>query len=201
MSSWSGSTSTRNEPLPEAELEFFMREALREAEAAGAAGEVPIGAVAVCSGRIVARARNRVEEHGSVTGHAEIELLRALERSTGDWRMDSFDVFVTKEPCPMCAGALVNARVRRIVFGVGDPAFGGCGGAVDIPGLPGALWHPEVIPGVLAEESLERIRSFFREARRRAKQEREKGVPSGKFDGGPKCCYIADKKHGVGDDE
>lgn len=156
-----------------------MREALREAEAAGAAGEVPIGRL-----RCVPAGSWRVpgtgsEEHGSVTGHAEIELLRALERSTGDWRMDSFDVFVTKEPCPMCAGALVNARVRRIVFGVGDPAFGGCGGAVDIPGLPGALWHPEVIPGVLAEESLERIRSFFREARRRAKQEREKGVHPG----------------------
>ncbi len=149
-----------------------MREALREAEAAGAAGEVPIGAVAVRGGRIVARGRNRVEERKSVTAHAEIELLREVEKITGDWRMEEFDFFVTKEPCPMCAGALVNARVKRIVFGVGDSAFGGCGGAVDIPGAAGALWHPEVVPGVLAEEALHQIRVFFREARRRAKEVR-----------------------------
>ena len=94
----------------------FMALALEQAEEAARAGEVPVGAVAVVGGKAVVSARNRVEERGSATAHAELELLHKLELLRGDWRMEDVTVYVTKEPCPMCAGALVNARVRRIVF-------------------------------------------------------------------------------------
>lgn len=144
----------------------FMRAALAEAEAAAAAGEVPIGAVAVRDGVIVARARNRVEERHSVSAHAEFVLLGELERQTGDWRMSDYTFYVTKEPCPMCAGMLINARVKRVVFGASDPASGGFGGAFDLNAVPGLLWHCEVASGVLAEEALALIREFFRKVRR-----------------------------------
>ena len=145
----------------------FMRAALEEAEKAFSLGEVPIGAVAVENGIIIARGGNRVESSSSVTCHAEIEAVREVEKLRGDWRMNGVTLYVTKEPCPMCAGLLVNARVDRIVFGAHDAKTGGCGGAVDIPGIPDSLWHPEVTGGVLAEECLELIRRFFRERRKK----------------------------------
>jgi len=143
----------------------FMREALRHAELAAASGEVPVGAVAVAAGEIVAAGRNRVEELHTVGAHAEFEVVHQLEQRRGDWRMSDITLYVTKEPCPMCAGMLVNARVRRIVFGVSDPAGGGCGGALDIPGCPTLLWHPEVTGGVLAEEARALLQKFFRSRR------------------------------------
>ena len=143
----------------------FMRLALDEARNAAAAGEVPVGAVAVRDGRVLATARNRVEERHSAVSHAEIELLHAVEAVTGDWRMDEITFYITKEPCPMCAGALVNARAGRIVFGLADPRMGGCGSALDITRHPGVLWHPEVEGGVLAEEAQRIIREFFRNSR------------------------------------
>ena len=143
----------------------FMREALAEAEAAFAAGEVPIGAVAVKDGIIVARAHNRVEELHTVSAHAEFQLLHQLEALSGDWRMSDYTFYITKEPCPMCAGMLINARVKRVVFGVSDPASGGMGGAFDLNGVPGLLWHCEVSSGVLAAESLKLLRDFFRARR------------------------------------
>lgn len=145
--------------------ESFMAEALIEARAAAAAGEVPIGAVAVKDGVICARARNRVEELHSVSAHAEFLLLHELEKISGDWRMSDYTFYVTKEPCPMCAGMLINARVKRVVFGVSDPASGGMGGAFDLNQIPGLLWHCEVRSGVLADESLSLIRDFFRKRR------------------------------------
>ena len=145
--------------------DFFMAEALKEAAAAAAAGEVPIGAVAVKDGVIVARARNQVEELHSVSAHAEFMLLHELEKLYGDWRMSDFTFYITKEPCPMCAGMLINSRVKRVVFGIGDPAGGGLGGAFDLNEIPGLLWHCEVTSGVLAEESLSLIQDFFRKRR------------------------------------
>ena len=142
--------------------ERFMRAALEQAHLAAQACEVPVGAVAVVDGRIAAAGRNRVEELHSVSGHAEFEVVRQLEAARGDWRMSDVDVYVTKEPCPMCAGMLVNCRVRRIVFGVEDPAGGGCGGALDVTGFPTLLWHPEVAGGVLADEAREILKEFFR---------------------------------------
>ena len=141
-----------------------MRLALREAETAARSGEVPIGAAAVVAGEAVAFARNRVEETHSAVAHAEIELLHALEAQRGDWRMEDVTVYVTKEPCPMCAGALVNARAGRIVYGVSDPRFGGCS-VFGIPASPGALWNPEVTSGVCAAEAEALLSAFFRAAR------------------------------------
>ena len=143
----------------------FMAEALREAAIAAEAGEVPIGAVAVKDGVIVARAHNRVEELHSVSAHAEFQLLHKLEELSGDWRMSEYTFYITKEPCPMCAGMLINARVKRVVFGVSDPASGGMGGAFDLNQIPGLLWHCDVTAGVCADEALELIRNFFRERR------------------------------------
>ena len=144
----------------------FMHEALKEAAAAAAAGEVPIGAVAVKDGVIVARGRNRVEELHSVSAHAEFQLLHELETISGDWRMSDYTFYVTKEPCPMCAGMLINSRVKRVVFGIGDPAGGAFGGAFNLNDIPGLLWHCEVASGVLADESLALIRNFFRSRRK-----------------------------------
>lgn len=143
----------------------FMAEALKEAAQAAQAGEVPIGAVAVKDGIIVARARNRVEELHTVAAHAEFMLLHQLENLTGDWRMSDYTFYVTKEPCPMCAGMLINARVKRVVFGASDPAAGGMGGAFDLNQVPGLLWHCEVSSGILADQSLALIRDFFRRRR------------------------------------
>ena len=147
----------------------FMREALREAELAAAEGEVPVGAVAVKDDRICARARNLVEARHSVSAHAEFEVLRQLEKQLGDWRMTGYTIYVTKEPCMMCTGMLINARFSRIVFGLGDPAGGGCGGAVSLPEMPGMLWHPQVTGGILAEECSQIIRDFFARVRARGK--------------------------------
>ena len=153
---------------------FFMREALRLAREAAAAGEVPVGAVAVAGDEIVASGRNRVEERHSVTAHAEFEVVRELEKRSGDWRMSDYELYVTKEPCPMCAGMLVNARIRRIVYGVPDPAGGGCGGALDVTGCPTLLWTVEVAGGVLAEESRALLREFFRSRREKRGPEMKK---------------------------
>lgn len=143
----------------------FMAEALKEAEGAAAAGEVPIGAVAVKDGIIVARARNQVEELHTVSAHAEFQLLHKIEALSGDWRMSDYTFYVTKEPCPMCAGMLINSRVKKVVFGVSDPAAGALGGAFDLNKIPGLLWHCEVVSGVMADESLAIIRDFFRKRR------------------------------------
>ena len=153
---------------------FFMREALKEAELAASAGEVPIGAVAVKDGEIIARSRNKVEEKHTVSAHAEFEVLRQIEKEINDWRMTGYTLYVTKEPCLMCTGMLINARFSRIVFGLRDPAGGGCGGAVDLPDLPGVLWHPEVTGGVLEAESAALIKAFFSHVRSREKKKKGK---------------------------
>ena len=146
----------------------FMQLALLEAAAAADAGEVPIGAVIVKDGKVIASGRNRVEEKHTVSAHAEFEAIHAAEKVLNDWRMSDCTIFVTKEPCPMCAGMLINSRIKRIVFGVGDAAGGFCGGAFDINSVPGLLWHPEITGGVCADEALELIRSFFRERRKKS---------------------------------
>ena len=143
----------------------FMLCALAQAREAAAAGEVPIGAVVVKDNEIIASGRNRVEEKHTVSAHAEFEAIHAAEQLLNDWRMSDCTIYVTKEPCPMCAGMLVNSRIKRIVFGAGDPAGGFCGGAFDINSVQGLLWHPEILGGVCADESLELIRSFFRSRR------------------------------------
>lgn len=144
----------------------FMHLALAEAKQAFEAGEVPIGAVVVKDGVVIAGGRNRVEEKKSVSAHAEFEAIHETEKILNDWRMSDCTLYVTKEPCPMCAGMLINARIGRIVFGVPDNAGGFCGGAFDINSVPGLLWHPEITGNICAEESLELIREFFRQRRK-----------------------------------
>ena len=158
---------------------IFMREALKEASLAAASGEVPIGAVAVKDGVICASGHNQVERDCSVTSHAEICVLRKLEEQLSDWRMTGYTLYVTKEPCLMCAGMLINARFSRIVFGLRDPAGGGCGGAVNLPALPGVLWHPEVEGGVLEEECAAVIKEFFASVRSRGKKKKRLTVLGG----------------------
>ena len=147
----------------------FMLRALEEAREAAAAGEVPIGAVVVKDNEIIACGRNRVEKKHTVSAHAEFEAIHAAEQILNDWRMSDCTIYVTKEPCPMCAGMLINSRIKRIVFGIGDSAGGFCGGAFDINSSPGLLWHPETTGGICADETLDLIRNFFRQRRESAK--------------------------------
>ncbi len=145
-----------------------MRIALEEAAVAASEGEVPVGAVIVRGGEVVAREHNRVEATKLGSAHAELLCIEAASRRLGYWRLDDCTLYVTKEPCPMCAGAMVNCRVGRLVFGCGDPRMGAAGGCIRITSLPGALHTVDVTSGVLEEECLELIRGFFRRRRREA---------------------------------
>jgi tRNA(adenine34) deaminase len=144
-----------------------MQEALAEAEAAAAEGDVPVGALLVdAAGGILARGRNRRELDQDPTAHAEVDALRAAARRLGHWRLEGATVYVTLEPCPMCAGALVNARVARLVYGCADPKAGAVDTLFTI-GRDGRLNHRfAVTSGVLAAESAALLRGFF--AARRA---------------------------------
>ena len=164
--------------------EYFMLRALAEAENAFAAGEVPVGAVAVQGTRIIGRAYNQVETLKDATAHAEILALTQAAAALGDWRMEDVELFVTKEPCAMCAGACVNARVKRVVYGLPDPRSGACGGsALDVTGFPGMLWQVEVKGGVLADECGALIKEFFRQVRNR-----KCAKPNSAHDGGDCEC-------------
>jgi tRNA(adenine34) deaminase len=142
--------------------EACMRAALTEALAAGEAGDVPVGAVVVdASGTIVGRGRNRREQNQDPTAHAEVEALRDAARVRGAWRLEGLTVYVTLEPCPMCAGALVNARVARVVYGCADPKAGAVDTLFSI-GRDARLNHRyAVLGGVLADECAGLLRAFF----------------------------------------
>jgi tRNA(Arg) A34 adenosine deaminase TadA len=142
-----------------------MQVALEEARRAAAVDEVPVGAVLVHEGRIVARAHNRRELDGDPTAHAEILVLREGARALGSWRLTGCTLYVTLEPCFMCAGALVNARVDRLVFGAPDPKAGAVGSLADVPGDVRLNHRPKVTGGVLGDACGEVLRAFF--ARRR----------------------------------
>ncbi len=158
---------------------YFMGQALREARKAYAAGEVPVGAVIVREGKIIARGWNQVETLKDAMAHAEILTLSAAQESLGDWRLERCTLYVTKEPCPMCAGAIVHCRPERLVFGCPDAKAGAAGGWINLLDCNPPLNHRcEITPGVLAEESLYLLQSFFREARERKKIERLNGNPS-----------------------
>ncbi|NYD43717.1 nucleoside deaminase [Nocardioides panaciterrulae] len=140
-----------------------MRAALEEARAALATGDVPIGAVVVDpSGPLVGRGRNVREADADPTGHAEVVALRAAAQARGEWRLDGCTLVVTLEPCTMCAGAAVLSRVDRIVFGAWDPKAGAVGSLWDVVRDRRLNHRPEVVPGVLAEESTALLEEFFR---------------------------------------
>src|SRR5207247_8373607 len=129
--------------------EQFMREALRQAKKAYEADEVPVGAVVVRAGRIIGRAYNQVELLKDATAHAEMLALTQAEAAVGDWRLLDCDLYVTKEPCPMCAGALVHVRMRRVIFGCPDARSGGAGGMVNLLQYPGLNHRCDIVAGVL----------------------------------------------------
>lgn len=144
----------------------FMRMALELADEAAASGEVPVGAVAVFQGRVVGRARNARETKGDPFAHAEFLAMAQAAESLGRWRLSGVSVYVTLEPCPMCAGALVNARVDRLVYGCDDPKTGAAGSVMNLVQHPALNHRLEVESGPLAEEASQRLRTFFRQRRK-----------------------------------
>lgn len=147
-----------------------MGEALAEADAAAAKGEVPVGCVVVANDAIVARGHNLRETDEDPTAHAETSALRAAAKARGSWRLDDATVYVTLEPCPMCAGALVNARVKRVVWGCDDPKAGAVRTLFSI-GQDARLNHRfEVAAGVRGDECAERLRAFFAALRAQGKK-------------------------------
>lgn len=147
--------------------QYFMGEALRQAARAYEAGEVPVGAVVAREGRIIARAFNQVELLKDATAHAEMLALTQAEEAVGDWRLTDCTLFVTKEPCPMCAGAMVHVRLARVVFGVSDPKAGAAGSALNLLQFPGLNHRCEILAGVREPECRALLRTFFSEQRKR----------------------------------
>lgn len=142
----------------------FMDEALALAREAGAAGEVPVGCVVVCRGQVVGRGRNRREADRSALAHAEMEAIGEACRTLGGWRLWECDLYVTLEPCAMCAGAILNARIPRVVYGASDPKYGACGSVCSLFSMA-FNHHPEVVRGVREEEAAALLRDFFRRLR------------------------------------
>ena len=150
------------EPLPD---EYFMREALRQGQKAYAADEVPVGAVVVREGKIIARAHNQVELLKDATAHAEMLALTQAEAAVGDWRLTDCDLYVTKEPCAMCAGALVHTRIRRVIFGCADPSAGAAGSVMNLLQMPSFNHRCQITSGVLQKECAAILQEFFRKRR------------------------------------
>src|SRR5213079_890015 len=145
--------------------EYFMREALRQAQKACDAGEVPVGAVVVLAGKIIGRASNQVELLNDATAHAEMLALTQAEAAVGDWRLTDCDLYVTKEPCPMCAGALVHTRIKRVIFGCTDPSAGAAGSVINLLQMPGFNHRCDIASGVLQNECAAILQDFFRRRR------------------------------------
>src|SRR5208282_5941390 len=141
--------------------DFFMGDALRQAAKAREADEVPVGAVIVREGRIIARAFNQVEQLKDATAHAEMLALTQAEETVGDWRLTDCTLYVTKEPCPMCAGAMVHTRLVRVVFGASDPKGGAAGGAMNLLQFPSLNHRCEITSGLRLDECRALLQSFF----------------------------------------
>ena len=140
--------------------EYFMTQALELAREAAAAGEVPVGCVIVRDGEIVGRGRNRREEKQATSSHAEMEAIAEANRMLGSWRLEDCELYVTLEPCPMCAGAILNARIKRVWYGARDEAMGACGGVINLfmERFPS---RPALVGGILAEECKAVLADFF----------------------------------------
>ena len=156
------------------ELEFIparepMLRALELAREAGEEGEVPVGAVVVYQGKIISEGRNRRERDKNALCHAELEAIDGACRALGGWRLWQCELYVTLEPCPMCAGAIINARIPRVVFGASDPKAGSCGSVTNLFAMP-YNHHPQVFSGFLEEEAAGLLRDFFRRLREKRKK-------------------------------
>lgn len=147
---------------------WWMKQALRLAQIAGQIDEVPVGALVVRDGQIIGRGYNRREHRQDVTCHAELMAIRQACRHLKSWRLDGCDLFVTLEPCIMCAGAIQQARIRTLIFGASDPKTGACGSIVDVFSLP-SNHQVQVQGGVLAQACGDLLRRFFKKKRRNAR--------------------------------
>jgi tRNA(adenine34) deaminase len=149
----------------DSQAEQYMRLALAEAKAAAEEGEIPVGALAVKNGEVVAAARNRRESARDPTAHAELIAIQAAAQALGAWRLSGVTLYVTLEPCAMCAGALVLARVDKVVFGTRDPKAGAAGSLMNLLQDPRLNHRAEIVEGVLAEECSELLKGFFKRLR------------------------------------
>ena len=145
--------------------EGYMAQALALAKEAAAAGEVPVGCVIVRNGEVIGRGRNRREEKQAVSSHAEMEAMAEANARLGSWRLEGCELYVTLEPCPMCAGAILNARISRVFYGARDSVFGACGGVTNLfmEQFPN---RPALVGGILAEECQAVLTAFFEKIRR-----------------------------------
>lgn len=160
--------------------ERFMREALKQARKAYALDETPIGCVIVLDGRIIARGYNRRNTDRSALAHAELAAIRKADRKTGDWRLEECTLYVTLEPCQMCAGAIVQSRVKRVVIGAMNPKAGCAGSVLNLLQMDAFNHQADVATGVLEEECRELLQDFFAQLRARKRVQREKeGESSG----------------------
>lgn len=146
--------------------EYFMQDAIRQAVKAYEANEVPVGAVVVRESTVIARAWNQVELLKDATAHAEMIALTAGEAAVGDWRLTGCTLYVTKEPCPMCAGALVHCRIDRVVFGAADPKGGAAGGAMNLLQFPTLNHACDITSGVMEPDCRSLLQTFFKEKRK-----------------------------------
>ena len=148
--------------------EDFMREALAEAQKAGAAGDVPVGCVIVRDGEIIARGRNRREERLDALAHAELEAIREACGALGGWRLSHCRMYVTLEPCPMCAGGIISARIPEVYYGAKDSGIGACGSILNLF-EEGFRHHPKLVGGILEEECKGILSEFFQKLRKDSK--------------------------------
>lgn len=146
--------------------EYFMDQAIALAREAAQEGEVPVGAVVVLGDRIVGTGRNRREKSKNALGHAEIEAINEACRTLGGWRLWQCDMYVTLEPCPMCTGAIINSRIKRLVYGASDNKAGSCGSVVNLFELP-YNHKPEIVSGVKKDECAELLSEFFKALRKK----------------------------------
>src|SRR6267142_2877532 len=145
--------------------DYFMREALRQALKGSKADEVPVGAIVVRAGKIIGRAYNQVELLKDATAHAEMLALTQAEAAVGDWRLTDCDLYVTKEPCAMCAGAVVHTRIRRVIFGCADPSAGAAGSMMNLLQMQSFNHRCQIRSGVLQKECAAILQEFFRKRR------------------------------------
>ncbi len=151
--------------------EYFMGEAIKEALKAYRMEEVPVGAVIVTDGQIIGRGYNQIETLKDATAHAEMLALTAAQEFVGDWRLSECDLFVTKEPCPMCAGGIVHCRIGALVYGCSSPKDGAAGGGfINLLEQPTLNHRTEIRSGVLADQSAQILRDFFQAARIKSKE-------------------------------
>ena len=144
--------------------EDYMTVALDLAREAAAAGEVPVGCVVVKDGAVIGRGRNRREEKQAIFSHAEMEAMAEANAALGSWRLEDCDLYVTLEPCPMCAGAIINGRVRRVFYGARDSVMGACGGVLNLF-MENFPHHPQLVGGVMGEDCAAVLSDFFRKLR------------------------------------